>query len=226
MAGLKFIVAKTGKALELNELGASAGLNLLPDKYSIMLDGLPAGDAECAVRLRPEWRGAPLTGALRHCEVTVSERSGCDLAPISVNDATDVLRLRAYVWADQHDRQQRLGDAIAVARANGVVVEQCGAAEWLARKLSSPARPDIRRVVLHTIAVQYMPPAEQQAIETALAEAGARATPVSPLAHLAFETDGNSPGAPLVVRIWPGGKRSVLARADFHGRWLDWHPDA
>jgi hypothetical protein len=226
MAGLKAVAAQTGKALELIELGASAGLNLLPDQYSIMLDDHATGHAECAVKLEPEWRGVPWPEALRHCQVTVSARSGCDIAPISLHDETGVRRLRAYVWADQHDRQERLNHAIAVARAIGISVEQANAAEWLANKLSTPVRPHVCRVVYHTVAVQYMPPAEQQAIDAALVEAGRRASNVSPLAHLAFETDGSSPGAPLVLRVWPGGKPHILARADFHGRWLDWHPVA
>ena len=38
------------------------------------------------------------------------------------------------------------------------------------------------------------------------------------------EADGETPGAGLTLRLWPGDLRLVLGRACFHGRWVDWSP--
>ena len=54
-------------------------------------------------------------------------------------------------------------------------------------------------------------------------EAGRRATRQAPLAWLRFEMDGQKkPGAALTLTLWPAGEEILLARADFHGRWIDW----
>jgi hypothetical protein len=52
---------------------------------------------------------------------------------------------------------------------------------------------------------------------------GRRATSDNPLAHVAFEADGRRDGGALTVRLWPHAPEpETLARADFHGRWVDW----
>ncbi|MBL4870171.1 MAG: DUF2332 family protein, partial [Robiginitomaculum sp.] len=38
-----------------------------------------------------------------------------------------------------------------------------------------------------------------------------------------FEADGQEPGGALTLTMWPGGETKVLARADYHGRWVKWH---
>ena len=43
-------------------------------------------------------------------------------------------------------------------------------------------------------------------------------------AGLAFEADGATPGASMMLRMWPGDLRIRLGRADFHGRWVHWDP--
>lgn len=54
-----------------------------------------------------------------------------------------------------------------------------------------------------------------------LAAAGAKARADCPLAHLAMEADGGK-GAGLRLTLWPGGETYLLARVDFHGRWVEW----
>lgn len=71
-----------------------------------------------------------------------------------------------------------------------------------------------------------MTPAARARIETALAAAGARATAAAPLAWLRLEGDGTEPGAALTLTLWPGGATRLLARADYHGRWIDWRGPA
>jgi hypothetical protein len=42
------------------------------------------------------------------------------------------------------------------------------------------------------------------------------------LAWLRFEGDGTGPGAALTLTAWPEGEEKVIARADYHGRWIRW----
>jgi hypothetical protein len=220
MAGLLAVRQHTALPLALLELGASAGLNLLPDHFAIMLDGQVFGDPASTVALEPEWRGAPLAAGNG---VTIASRAGCDLAPVSLDTPDDVIRLKSYIWADQHDRMQRLDAAMAIARQNRMQVQQADAADWLEAELARPAAGQCR-VVFHTIALQYMPPHTRNRIELALEQAGATASSGNPLAHLSFEADSHGPGAPLTLRVWTGKHSGphtqMLGRADFHGRWI------
>ena len=101
---------------------------------------------------------------------------------------------------------------------------QGDAAEWLQAKLAK-SEPGHLRMVYHTVAWQYFSPAVRLRCEAALQRAGAAANAEAPLAHVAMDAGGEGPGAELTLRLCNGIARAwLLGRADFHGRWVDWHP--
>jgi PTH1 family peptidyl-tRNA hydrolase len=208
--------------LVLSELGASAGLNLQLDRYAIETPGGLVAPPDPALRLSPEWRGAPPPppAALR-----VMDRAGVDRNPIDVAEPEEALRLLSYLWPDQPDRLALTRAAMGVV---GAPPERGDAAPWLAARLETWGARDATRPMLHvvfnTIAWQYFPAPTQAACTAALEAAGTEATPGKALAHVALEADGRRDGAALTVRLWPlAPAPRVLARADFHGRWIDWH---
>jgi hypothetical protein len=213
--GLAHVAKRTGLPLALLELGASAGLNLMPDQLSIQLGERHFGDATAPLALDPDWSG-PQPPAQ---SFSVAERAGCDIAPIDLADPHAMLRLQAYVWADQRDRMARLATARAMATRLGIAVEAADAVEWATRKLEH-SQPGRCRVVFHTIAMQYMTDHARRELSGVISAAGLRATADAPLAHLAFEADGKAPGASVTLQFWPGGERMELGRADYHGRWI------
>ena len=75
-------------------------------------------------------------------------------------------------------------------------------------------------MVFHSIVMQYVEEAERERIGAAIAEAGERATPESPLARLELEPGGDE--AELRVTLWPGGHQRVLAYAGYHGAPVRW----
>ncbi|MDJ0627031.1 MAG: DUF2332 family protein [Rhodobacter sp.] len=213
-----WLTAEYGLPLKLSELGASAGLNLMWDRFALALPGLRLGRADQALTLSPDWRGdAPFD-----CAPRVVDRRGVDLTPLDPQDPGDCLRLLAYLWPDQPDRLARTRAAIAVAEAT---VERDDAAGWLETRLAQPA-PGTLHLIYHTIAWQYFPPETAARARGLIEAAGARATGDAPLAWLGMEADGQIPGAGLSLRLWPGDRHIALGRADFHGRWVDWRtPD-
>lgn len=211
-----WIAARTGLPLALSELGASAGLNLIWDRYALDLPGgLRLGPPDPALVLAPDWAGPPPPAAA----LRITDRAGVDLAPL--DPGRDLPRLLAYVWPDQPDRLARTRAAAETAARLGATVARGDAADWLAARLAAP-RPGVAHVVFHTIAWQYFPAETQARCTALLAAAGARATADAPLAHLGMEADDSPRGAGLVLRLWPGGAVLPLARVDFHGRWVDW----
>jgi hypothetical protein len=108
-----FAQAVPSGPVALLEVGASAGLNLFPDRW-----GYAWSAAEGPVTLGPEPRlacsvsgPAPLPDALPE----VAWRGGIDLNPLSVADPDDTAWLELLVWPEQDDRRERLRHAVSVA---------------------------------------------------------------------------------------------------------------
>lgn len=205
------------RPIVLSELGASAGLNLMWDRFALRTGEVHHGPKDAALTLSPDWTGP--TPPPAHPQVV--DRLGVDLNPLNPKDPTDLLRLTAYLWADQPHRLTLTRAAAAVSAGK---VEKGDAINWLAHRLEAAPEGHMH-IIQHTVAWQYFPP-DAQARGTALIEqAGARATRETPLAWLQMETDGDSTGAigaALTLRLWPGDVTLRLGRADFHGRWINW----
>ena len=221
MAGLLVLSERFGLPFALYELGASAGLNSLLDRYGYRLGETVAGDPASPVQMAPEWRGAsPPAG-----EVTVVRRQGVDRNPLDVRDPQTRRRLTAYVWADQIARVERLNAALDLAAEDPPELEAEDAANWLEWTLSAEPELGLCRVVMHTIAFQYFTPEAQTRIRTQMDQVGARATAEAPLAWLTFEAedDGYQRTPVLRLRAWPGsGEAVALAKGHPHGAWYKW----
>jgi len=212
-----WLADRFGLPLVLSELGASAGLNLWWDRYALQIDGRHFGLADPVVTLTPDWHGAPPPPK----RPVVAARAGVDINPL--DPVADRLRLMSYIWPDQPERLARTQAALDNARDHPPPVARADAIDWLEQRLTQP-HPGHLQLICHTIAWQYFPP-DAQARGIALIEAaGASATPQAPLVWLGMEADDDMPGAAVTLRIWPGNRTWAMGRADFHGRWLRWHP--
>lgn len=204
--------------LDVAELGASAGLNLMFDRFALEAGDRLLGPDAPALTLTPHWTGpvpGPVPGPVT---LRVSRRAGVDLNPLDPGDPEGELRLRSYLWADQPERMALTEAAIAVADAE---VVRADAIDWLEQWLTTPV-PGRLRFLYTTIAWQYFPAASQDRGNTLIEAAGAWARDDAPLAWFSMENDGSQPGAVLRLRLWPGDETLELGRADFHGRWIDW----
>jgi hypothetical protein len=224
LGGLLTVAAETGMALALNEIGASAGLNLHADCYAYDLgQGRRWGPMGAPLTIPCDWRGAapPLDAPLR-----IASRAGSDIAPIDPADAQARERVLGYIWPDQPARLERTEAALAHAAAHKVALARAEAAGWAEARLAAAPEPGIVRVLMHSIAWQYFPVATQGRITAALAGAGAAATREAPLAWLRFEPDAIRGTAAILLTLWPGdgagGETRALGRGDYHGRFADW----
>lgn len=217
LPGFLAIARQTGMSLRLHEIGSSAGLNLLYDRFHYRYGDQEAGDPTSPVELTPEVVGSPppLDGRL-----VVLERSGSDIAPVDIADRAQRLRLRSFVWADQSARLERLDAAIDLAQTVLFSVERASAADFVRRSLETRT-DDAVFVLFHSIMWQYMTAEERRLIKQMLADAGA--TAAAPIAWLRMEPRGTlEPHATLSLTLWPGGEAHHLAHCDYHGRWIEW----
>lgn len=217
--GLFEVAQKTAmQNFVMSELGASAGLNLFWDKYFYQFEGKNWGVESAKTRLNPD-----ITGQLpEFVDLNVVSRAGCDLNPIDLTDQKQQILLLSYLWPDQGERIIRTREAIKLATQNDIHVEASDAVDWLKERLDQ-YHADAVHVVYHTIAWQYFPDDKKREGEALLNQAGKKATDNAPLAWLRLEADGQTPGAALTLTLWPSGETRILARGDFHGRWLSWN---
>lgn len=211
------IARVTGKPLALFELGSSAGLNLALDMFAYRFGGNQVGKLQSSLSLAPEWSGEPLEPP----PFRVASRRGCDLNPLDIRVPMERARLRSYVWADQSERIARFEAAASIAADLPIRLDKAEAANWVEQNLELDHSGQTCPVLFHTIAAQYFPEESRARIAAHLEKIGAAATPDRPLAWLAFEQVPGE-GHLLTLRLWPGGEARMLAKADPHGRKVEW----
>ncbi len=215
--GLMVVAAETKLPLALFEIGASAGLNLIADRYAYLLGDKALAQSDSPVTLSPKWSGSLPSGV----EPNIQSRLGCDRNPLDVSKAAHRERLIAYIWADQRDRISRVEAAIELARKDPPKIDAADAADWVDRIFGNPAEGGVARVLFHSIAYQYFPDKTKHRIASRMKIAGRQATSDAPLAWLAFEQHQGE-GPRLTLRLWPGDGERVLALGDAHGREVQW----
>ncbi len=221
MAGLKWLAGQgLGPRFELVEIGSSAGINLMLDRFRIDLGGTRAGPADSPVRLAPKWKGPPPPDA----PVEIISTTGCDRDPLDLSSEADRIRLAAYVWPEMKERTARLHAVFDLAEAHGAPhVVHADAAEFVETQLAAPRANHVTRVLMHSLVWQYLPVETQARIRLAMEEAGRAATPAQPLAWVSLEGDRTLLRHVLKVRYWPRGEAEVtLAHGHAHGGWIDW----
>lgn len=222
MAGLKWLSGRIGPRFELNELGASAGINTMMERYFYDLGGVTAGPASSPMRISPEWRGPTPPDA----PVEIVAIRGCDQAPVNLADPAEALRVKAYVWPEIAPRIARMDAAIALAAERAPDVVRADAADWVEQQLAAPQAAGVTRVIHHSIVWQYIPAERRERIVAAVAAAGAKADDERPLAWMMLETNRETFRHELRVRYWSSARDSgwqLLGQAQAHGAWVEWY---
>ena len=142
--------------LALLEVGASAGLCLLPDRYSYDYGGQslkaasPGGSAipvfPCSAN-----KATPVPATMPE----IIWRAGLDLYPVNLDNPQDVRWLEALVWPGQAERGERLRLAIEIARKEPPMLVK-GDLRTDVRGLAALAPPDATLVIFHTAVLSYL----------------------------------------------------------------------
>ncbi len=214
--------------LALIEVGASAGLTLLFDRYSYEYfvnegDLGRSGDAARVITgLDPE---APLL----RCEVSgpvplpsrppeIVWRAGLDLNPLDVTDDEDMRWLSCLVWPGEGDREQRLSAAIASARRDPPPVYRGDLLTDLPA-LAAQAPSGATLVVFHSAVLAYVAAEARARFADTVRDLGA--------VWLSNEAPTVLPGVSVPVRrrgpfalVQDG--QTPLAITGGHGNWMRW----
>jgi hypothetical protein len=206
------------RPLDLVELGTSAGLNLLWDRYGYRYGAGVWGDPESPLQLEGEERSAVPAELLR-IEVQVRRRVGIDLQPVDVMTVEGLRLLDTFVRDDGY--RTRLRQASEVLGREPPELVRGDYLDLLPGILQ--ARSDSAlTVVFQTISTVYLSDEERDSLRAIVEKAGAE----GPLAWISTPTPeehGQRRGDyPLELAIWPGRERRIVARMNVRGEWLEW----
>jgi hypothetical protein len=197
--------------LDVVELGPSAGLNLVWDRYGYSYQAGDWGPNDAPLRLAGEERSR-VPPALLDVVPRVTRRVGIDLSPIEVTTDEGARLLQCFVWAGQEERFERLTRAIEAVRAEPPELVRGDIADELPNVLR-----DHPTLVFETAAFPYVSDETRASVRETLSRAGA------PLALVtAGRPRGEGDGWGMRLETYPGGAREFVGHADFHGAWLDY----
>jgi hypothetical protein len=173
-AALLPLLSRIEGPIALLEVGSSAGLCLLPDRYGydygrLKLEAPAETRAVAPTLMCRAAENVPLPTR----ELNVVWRAGLDLNPLRVDVEGDMAWLATLVWPEQLDRLARLNSAIAVARSAPPRVVR-GDLRTDLKALAAQAPREARLVVFHTAVLGYVAAqAEREAFARTCAELGA-----------------------------------------------------
>jgi hypothetical protein len=236
LPALGLVAAESGRPLALLEVGASAGLNLLVDRYGFRIGLVSAGDARSAVQVDCAVEGdlqPPVPDRL-----AVAWRLGLDLSPLDVRAPATGEWLRALVWPEHRDRMAVLAGALSIARQDPPRVVRGDLTTDL-RSLAEAAPTAAALVVTSTWTLAYVgAPDRGRFVDELRQLAAARGQDVwlvagegqAVMASLGLDLAEPPPagtGGPSMLALCRFGTDGtangrLLAECHAHGRWIRW----
>lgn len=214
------LLARLPQPLALLEVGASAGLTLLPDRYSYdyaghRVEGTDAGAPVIACEPRGP---VPLPDRVPD----VAWRAGLDLNPLDVTRDHDMRWLECLIWPDEADRRVRLRLAVETARRDPPPVHR-GDLVTDVPALARRAPRGATLVIFHSAVLAYVAPARREEFGRTVRSLDA--------VWIANEAPGVVADIASVPKPYPEGSFALtrdggtpIALTDGHGTWLQWLP--
>jgi hypothetical protein len=193
-------LATLPEPLAIVEVGASAGLCLLYDRWAYDYDGVRVGDGPVTLRCAVSG-GVPIPDRVPQ----IAWRAGLDLNPLDPRDPDTRRWLECLVWPEHDDRREVLRGALAVAAQDPPRIVQGDLLRDLSALLDEvPA--GLTTVVTHTAVLAYVDDATGAAFADLCRERGVH------------RLGGEGYGSDFVISL----DGTPLARGHPHGRRLAW----
>ncbi|MBB3753587.1 hypothetical protein FHT44_006109 [Mycolicibacterium sp. BK634] len=160
--------------IALIEIGAAAGLCLIPDHYSYRYsDGTvvhpPAGPSPVVI-------GCEITAGDLPLQLSTPDvvwRAGLDLNPLDASDSDTAAWLTALIWPEHDDRRDRLSAALDVAAKMSIRIDRGDLRDGLGALLADvPA--GVTPVIQHSATLAYLSPEERSQVAAMIAQSKAR----------------------------------------------------
>ena len=209
----------SGRPLSIVDIGASAGLNLLWDRYGYNYgNGRRCGDASSSVQIPCTLRGE-LNPPIPEILPLVESRVGIDLNPLDVRNQEEMLWLRSLVWPEHARRAELLQQAIELAKMNPPKLIARDVLEALPVVLSE-LPTDATICLFHSHTVYQFPQEIRDRLSSQIAEYSRRRN----LFEVSFEWWRGRDQPMLELNRFHDGTRNeqLLAYCNPHGEWMQW----
>lgn len=215
-AALLPAIALVPGPIALLEVGASAGLTLIPDRYAFRYDGVQLGDSrlvlDCATTGQP-----PIPSALPD----IRWRCGIDLEPLDVRDPDQVRWLELLVPPEQTERRDRVRAAVDIARLDPPQLVTGDAIDALPEVVARvPA--GLTPVVVSSGTLVYLPGRRRARFRELVRELGCRWAAMERVGTFPDLVPPDLPPLPTAAPCLVTLDERPLAVADPHGRSLAW----
>lgn len=212
-----YIYEKTKRPLALVEIGTSAGLQLLWDKYgySYNSDEEVYGEARSELRISSKMQGARPPFMLKQSP-PVSSRTGIDLHINDLNNPDDYLWLKSLIWPDHTERIANFERASKCLETQSVdLIEGDGVKLITDIALKIPQNAVV--CVFHTHVANQIPNEDKHDLIEHIKKLGGERD-VFHLYNNMWDM------GQLHLDYYLGGKEynETLAETDGHGRWFKW----
>ena len=211
-------LGKINEPIAIIEVGASAGLCLIPDQYGYDYGRtvLPPMEDDAPVFPCKASEQTPIPSS--HTQIVW--RAGLDLNPLDVCNDEDMQWLKTFVWPEQTERRSRLEAAIAVARRDppniiaGDLIKETEA-------LAAQAPTDAWLLIFHSAVMGYVSAQVRKEFSELVRDLGAewlanetpRVLPDVASADMLEDRSG-------VFVLSHNGR--AIARTGPHGQFVDW----
>jgi hypothetical protein len=219
-AGFRAVAAEAGEPLNLIEIGPSAGLNLIWDRYRVRyirgLEIFAVDTPDSGLVIDCELRGDKIPPLGR--APSVASRVGLELNPVNLDDPDARDWLRALIFPEHRLRVERLAAALKAYASARPEIRAGDALALLPNALRDA--PEHQPVCVYHTYVTYQFTGEmREALHNMLTVAGLR----RPVWRLSAE--GTLEGEnPLILQRYHDGTHETrkLALCHPHGAWLEW----
>jgi hypothetical protein len=226
LPAFSLVAAQANAPLALIEIGTSAGLNLLWDRYRYTYRHRDShhevGDPTSPVHLESRIDGdrAP------RFPITIPAviwRRGIDLNVIDLRDEADLGWLRALIWPEHHERLALLDAAAAILQRDPPTLIE-GDALSVLPSVAADAPPEAALVLFHTHTLNQFSWEDKQALEEIIGGLSQNRD-VYRIANDLGNDEG--PGFKLQLMTYRKGVKEsrAVAYCDAHGRWFEWMDD-
>lgn len=226
-----------GQPLALIEIGASAGLNLLFDRYRICYScgsyRINGGAAVSPVIIRTALQWPADTPEAQAFDFplgqpTIAQRIGIDLHVVDGDNEAAYAWLRALIWPEHGERAQRLEAARNVWRSGPPQLMEGDATQMLGQALAA-IPTNHTPVIFHTHVLNQFTPQAAAALDAIITDAAQRRLILRIGNDLGGDPGGGSGKSYLLrLRCYTQGRMTerILARVDGHARQIVWYAAA
>ncbi|MPZ48439.1 MAG: DUF2332 family protein [Dehalococcoidia bacterium] len=209
-----------GKPIGIVEVGPSAGLNLIFDRYLFDYGRTVWGDMDSSVRVvcrLEDDRLPPLEKGIPN----VAYRIGLDIEPIDLSSDDSARWMLSSTWADHRDLSLMQHQAIEVLRQDPPQIVQGDALQ--VGEVLKDVPMDLTLVVYQSFMLMYLTPEDRERFLAVLAEESRR-RPVYFVSMLGAGIGGGTRRAKVDLHSWVDGRYEVqqMVEGHSHGRSIKW----